>query len=113
MTGKRKWSIALAAVGVVGIGAGIGLGLYANDLEDQSDAMCQRPTCGDPAPVELNQRARRYALGANIGYAAGGAALVSAVVLWFVGAPGSTHAETAVIPTIGAGRIGVAFARSF
>jgi hypothetical protein len=114
MTGKRKWSIALAAVGVAAIGAGLGLGLHANSLEHDADAICPNATCGDASALELNKNARRYALGANIGYAAGGAALVGAVVLWFVGAPSSAReASTAVIPTLGAGRIGVAFARSF
>ena len=114
MTGKRKWSIALAAVGVAAIGAGIGLGLKANSLEHDADDMCPNVNCGKLPALDLNQSARHYALAANIGYAAGGAALVGAAVLWFVGAPSSARAEsTAVIPTLGAGRIGVAFARSF
>jgi hypothetical protein len=114
MTGKRKWSIALAAAGVAAVGTGIGLGIYANRLEDKADALCRGVLCGDPDAIAFNQRARNYALGANVGYAAGGAALVGAIVLWFVDAPESPHSgTTAVIPTLGAGKIGAAFARSF
>jgi hypothetical protein len=113
MTGRRKWSLAIVAAGLAGIGAGIGLGLHAKSLESDADQLCPNVDCGQPPALALNQHARNYALAANIGYAAGGAALVGAVVLWFTGTPSSAHPETAVVPTLGVGRAGIAFSRSF
>lgn len=113
-TGKRKLSVALAAVGVAAAGAAIGLGIHANQLESQSDAICSDPTCHSREAVDLNSSARHYALAASIGYAAGGTAVVGAALLWFLGGPRSSSAEpVAVIPSFGAGRIGVVLARSF
>ena len=104
MTGARKASIGLAVFGVVALGSAVGLGLHAQDLESQSDALCGVP-CRDPSGVDLNQRARDYGLVANIGFAAGGAAIVGAAVLWFVGGPKAVE-SVAVMPA----RDGVAFA---
>ena len=113
-TGKRKLSIALAAVGVAAAGAAIGLGIHANQLESQSDAICSDPTCHSREAVDLNGSARHYAFAANIGYVAGGTAVVGAALLWFLGGPRSSSAEpVAVIPSFGAGRVGVVLARSF
>jgi hypothetical protein len=43
--------------------------------------------------------------------------VVGAAVLWFIGAPHASEParrdDAAVIPTFGAGQVGVAFARSF
>jgi hypothetical protein len=113
-TGKRKWSIAVAAVGVAAAGAGVALGVHANSLETQADAQCPRTLCGTPSAVDLNRSARRYALGANFGYAAGGAALIGAAVLWWLGAPGSPGSgDAAIVPTMDGRAAGVAFSRSF
>lgn len=112
-TGRRKLSLALAVVGVAAAGGGIGLGLHASSLERESDALCDR-LCHDQSAVDLNRSARRYALAANIGYATAGAAAIGAALLWWFGAPSAPGAErAAVIPTLGAGRIGVVLARSF
>jgi hypothetical protein len=117
-TDRRKLSLALVAVGVAAAGAGIGLGLHASSLERQSDDLCDHLTCHSADAVALNQSARRYALAANVGFVAGGAAVVGAAVLWWLGAPHPPGArpradDTAMIPTFGAGRVGVALARSF
>jgi hypothetical protein len=102
----------LGAVGVAGAGVGLGLGYHARDLENQADAMCPNTACGVQASVDLNKSARRYALAANIGFAAGGVAVVGAVILWFVGAPKSQE-TVSVIPTLDADHIGITYARSF
>jgi hypothetical protein len=116
-TGKRKLSLVLTAVGIAAAGAGIGFGVHANHLESQSDTLCDQRTCHQQDAVTLNQSARHYALAADIGFAAGGTAVVGAAVLWFFGAPRapgiSRSDDTAVIPTFGAGRVGFALARSF
>lgn len=112
MTGKRKWSIALAAVGVAAIGAGVGLGVHANKLEDEANRGCSTTLCNTQEPVSTNLQARRYALGANIGFATGGALVVGAAVLWFLGAPRSPEAVS-ILPTLDRHRVGIGFARSF
>ncbi len=116
-TGRRKLSLVLAVVGVAAAGAGIPLGMHANTLERESDDICGHSTCHEADAVALNGSARHYALGANIGFAVGGAAVVGAAVLWFLGAPHASETarrdNAAVIPSFGAGQVGVAFARSF
>lgn len=111
-TGKRKLALVLAAVGVAAGGAGIGLGLHARSLEERSDALCRTTTCDQHAPVDLNTSARHYAYAADIGFAAGGVAVVGAVALWLLGAP-SSRDTVAVVPTLDATHVGISFARSF
>jgi hypothetical protein len=116
-TGRRKLSVLVVAFGAAAAGAGIGLGLHANHLESQSDAICSDRMCHPPEAVDLNRSARRYALAANIGFAAGGAAAVSAVMLWLFGAPrapdSSRPGVTGMLPTCGPGCVGFTLARSF
>lgn len=111
-TGARKLSLALAAVGAVAGGAGIALGLHVNSLENQSDATCKTTSCSDPHAVDLNHSARRYALAANVGFAVGGAAVIGAAALWFLGAP-PVRGGVAILPALEPGRVGLRFARSF
>ncbi|HEX3481933.1 MAG TPA: hypothetical protein VHT91_43265 [Kofleriaceae bacterium] len=111
-TGKRKLSLVLAAVGVVAGGAGIGLGLKANSLARQADPNCDATACKTPQAASDNRSAHNYAIAADIGFAAGGVAVVSAVALWLLGSP-SSRDTVAVVPTLDATHFGVSFARSF
>ncbi|HEX3760713.1 MAG TPA: hypothetical protein VHW23_18490 [Kofleriaceae bacterium] len=111
-TGKRKLALALAAVGVAAGGTGIALGLHASSLEDQSDVKCRTTKCTNPIGVDLNTSARHYALAANVGFAVGGAAVIGAAVLWFLGAPPSRDGVT-LVPALDHGRVSLSFARSF
>jgi hypothetical protein len=111
-TGRRKLALVVAAVGVAAIGGGVGFGLHAGTVEDQANRTCPDAGCPDAHAVELNRTARRNALYANIGFAAGGAAIVTAAVLWWTGSP--RRAETiAIVPTLDAGHLGVSFTRGF
>jgi tetratricopeptide (TPR) repeat protein len=111
-TPRRKLAIAAAAVGVAAVGVGIGFGLYGNSLAGDADAICPGVDCGDAHAVDLNHSARSNALVANIGFAVGGAAIAGAAVMWLIGAP-KTGETVSVVPTLGADRVGVGFARSF
>jgi hypothetical protein len=111
-TGKRKLSLMFAAVGVAATGAGVGLGLHASTLERKADGLCSQSVCNNQDGVNLNRSARSYALAANIGYAAGGVAVVGAAALWLLGAPASRE-TIAIFPTLDATRVGLSFARSF
>jgi hypothetical protein len=111
-TGKRKLSLVLAAVGVAAGGAGIGLGLHARDLERQADPSCNATTCTTRPAAADNRSAHNYAIAADIGFAAGGVAVVGAVTLWLLGAPASRD-TVAIVPTLDATHVGISFARSF
>jgi hypothetical protein len=90
----RGFSAALAIAGAGAIGTGVYFGLHSRDLSDRADARCPMTTCGDTEGLRLNDQAQTAASRANILYIAGGAAIASAAVLWFVGAP----SEVAVVP---------------
>jgi hypothetical protein len=112
LTGTRKLSIGLAVVGVAAIGLGVGFGRQATSTEDQADAICPDPACGDAHAVDLNATARSQALVANLGFAVGGAAIIGAAVLWFTGAPKPREALS-IVPTLAPGRVGIQLARAF
>lgn len=105
----RAASVVVAVAGAGAIGAGAYFGLHARDLEDRADQRCPMTACADPEGLRLNDQARTSASRANIFYIAGGAALATAAVMWFVGAPG----ETAIVPAAGDHRLGVAMTGRF
>jgi len=105
----RKVSVAVALVGAGALGTGAYFGVHARTLQDRADQRCPQSSCDDPEGLRLNDQAQTSATRANILYIAGGAVLATAVVMWFVGAPG----ETVIAPTAGHGQYGVALAGSF
>jgi hypothetical protein len=109
-TGKRKLSLVLVAVGVAAGGAGIGLGVHAQSLAHQPD--CDGTTCKTKPAADATRSAHNYAIAADIGFAAGGVAVIGAVTLWLLGAP-SPRDTVAVVPTLDATQVGISFARSF
>ncbi|HEU0034556.1 MAG TPA: hypothetical protein VFQ53_28225 [Kofleriaceae bacterium] len=109
-TTTRGVSVAFGVAGAGAFGAGIYLGLRAKDLQDRSDRLCPDTQCGDPEGLRLNKDARDSAKLANIFYGVGGAAAVTATVLWFVGKPDE---RTTVTPTVGGGHVGVSLSRRF
>lgn len=114
LTTRRKVSLVLAATGIVAVGVGVGLGLHANSLERDVDRTCPGTACTSASAVDLNRSARNDALIANVGFALGGAAIAAAAALWlFGGAPAASHETAAIVPTLGAGRVGFSFARQF
>ena len=108
-TGRRKAAVGIAIAGFAIAGAGGYLASQAHDLEQQSDKLCPMVSCVDAHAVALNSDARDHALYANIAFAAGGAAVAGAVVLWIFGAPRPASESVAVVPT----RSGLALVGSF
>lgn len=104
MTVQHTWSttrglaVGLGVLGAAAIGTGIYFGDRANDLQDRSDAICPTAICDDVEGLRLNDRAQDNALRANVLFAAGGAAVAVATVMWFVGGPDET---TVITPAIG------------
>lgn len=109
-SGWRKFSVVLGVAGVGAAGTGFYFGRRARDLEDSSNQRCPLVVCADPQALDDNQRARDNGTRANILYIAGGAAVASAVALWFVGGPGES---TVVTPMISRDQAGVSFLGSF
>lgn len=103
-TTARKLSVVLGVAGLGTVGGGVYFGLRAKDREERANELCPGVLCADPEALRLNDDAQDDALRANILYAAGGAAVAIATVMWFVGGP---DGETVVTPTVGSDRAGV------
>lgn len=108
-TKLRAVSAVFAIAGAGAIGTGVYFGVHAKSLQDRSDKLCPLTLCASDEGLRLNDQAKTSASRANIFYIAGGASLATAVVLWFVGAPG----ETVIRPSIGSQQYGVTLAGSF
>jgi hypothetical protein len=98
-TTPRKLSAALAAVGAGALGTGAYFGWRASTLAGRADQRCPLVMCGDGEALRLNAEARTAARTANVLYAAGGAAAVTAAILWLAGRPG----DTAIRPGVAGG----------
>lgn len=112
-TALRYASATSAAVGVLALTGGLVVGLKARELQHQSDAICPDTTCSDPHGLDLNHRARSDLMASEILLGAGGAAVVAATVLWFVGAPGASGERVGVVPSMTAGQAGLAVVGRF
>ena len=100
-TGKRKLALGVAGVGVVAIGAALVLGTQAKGFQSDAYALCPNPAMACPRADEANslmEKGRGRALGANIAYGVGGAAVIGAAILWFTGAPSANEGRVAVTP---------------
>lgn len=109
-SGTRKVAVGVGVLGAAAVGAGIYFGTRADDLQAESDAICPTTTCGDPEGLRLNDEAQDNALRANILFIAGGAAVATATVMWFVGGPDE---ERVIAPAVGNGTYGAAFVGRF
>ena len=108
LTPRRKIALGVAAGGVLLAGAGVGFAIDARSLRNEALATCPPQSCGveDAADANAtNDRARKRALIANVGFAAGGAAVIAGAVLWFVSGPRAAEApakrSVAVSPVVG------------
>lgn len=108
----RAVSIGLALGGGGAIAISTGIALHSKSLADRSDAACPTTSCRDSYGVELNRRARLEGWVANIGWGLGGAALVGAVVTWYLDAT-SRDGTVSVAPTIGDDGAGLALGGRF
>ncbi|MBL9019535.1 MAG: hypothetical protein JNL83_35425 [Myxococcales bacterium] len=100
-TGKRKLALGVAGVGVLAVGAAIVLGTQANGFQDDAYALCPSPSVACTRADEANdlmEKGRSRALGANIAYGVGGAAVIGAAVLWFTGAPSARERRVSIKP---------------
>jgi hypothetical protein len=113
---QGTWSpmrTAAVGIGVIGLGA-VGGGLYfgqqSSAKEADANAICPDVVCADANALRLNDEAQKAADRANIFLLAGGAAVVTATVLWFVGQPDQ---ETVLAPAVGDRQVGAALVGTF
>jgi serine/threonine-protein kinase len=100
---KRKIGMGVAAGGVVVAGVGVGLGLQARNLRNDALSTCPPSACSPQNASDAqrkNDKARTYALAANLGYGVAAGAVLAGAVLWFLGPPESP--VVAVVPQVGA-----------
>jgi hypothetical protein len=113
---SRTWSTTrgvAVAIGVAGTAAlitGAYFGSRASDLQDRSDAICPTTLCDDASGLRLNDEAQQAANRTNIALAVGGAAIVTAGVMWFLGKPDD---ELIVAPAFGDRQAGVSLRGRF
>jgi hypothetical protein len=100
-TTRRKLAVAMAAAGAGLVGGAVVLGRSAQGDEREAFERCPSPEQPCPEAERANRLlddGNQKALVANIGYAAGGAAIVGAAVLWLTGRPVRAESRIAVIP---------------
>jgi hypothetical protein len=106
----RGLAVALGVAGAGAIGAGLYFGHQANATQADSNAICPSAICNDPDGLRLNDRARDHAYRANVLFAAGGAAVGVATLMWFLGKPDET---TVITPAISDTHVGASLTGSF
>lgn len=106
-TPRRRLALGIAIGGGALVAGGAGFALSARGLRDDARASCPPATCSVDAARSANathDRARGRALLANVGFAAGGAAVLASAVLWLTGrpaAPDETDDGLALAPLLG------------
>jgi hypothetical protein len=89
-TPRREIAAYVGGGGILVGAVGIGFGINASGLRHDALATCPPSACNAAnaaAANALNDKARRRALYANIGFGVAGAAIIAAGILWFTGAP--------------------------
>ena len=102
-TQRRKIALGIAGGALAAAGVGIGFGLDARSLRDQALATCPASACSVENAADAqatNDRARKRAVIANIGFGVAGGAAVAAGVLWYLSPP-ERRARVALVPAVG------------
>jgi hypothetical protein len=80
-TARQKWTVGLAAIGVVGLGLGTGLGWQARTKRDEARELCPG-VCTDQRGVDRWQEAKRAGNFSTAAFVAGGIGIAGATLLW-------------------------------
>lgn len=104
---QRTIALAVGGVGVVGLLVGVGFGVHAMSVGDQSGQCTLGPNANGcpPSAVDDQDTARTSATISTIGFAAGGALLAGAAVLWFTAPKTSRSVGLAAAPIAGGGGV--------
>lgn len=79
----RRWALAPAGVGVVGVVGGSVFGLRSQRKHDESYDLCPAKYCDDPDGIRAMEQARSAGRISTAGFVLGGLGLATAGVLWF------------------------------
>ncbi len=102
---QRTVALVVAGVGVLGVGLGTAFGLSSMSKNGQAKGLCDPSLpCRDPAGVAAWNDAYRAGTTSTVAFAAGGALLAGAAVLWLTGAPASPSGGVALSIGPGAAR---------
>jgi len=107
-----RWAgVLMGAAGLAGVGVGSGFGLAAMSRAGTAHDQCDGNACSSQQGVDAARAARSDAAVANIGFAAGGALLLTGVALYFLGgdsAGGESHVRLEAHPNDSAVSVQVA-----
>jgi serine/threonine-protein kinase len=111
----RTVAYVIGGIGIVGLGVGSYFGLRAMQKNKDSQEFCdENNVCDDRQAVELTEEAKDAAAISNIGFAVGGAALATGIVLFVVSSPGGDESQALRIsPRIAKNGGGLTLAGSF
>lgn len=115
-TTKRKIAVGLGVVGAAAVASGFVLGSQSRNKQDDAHMLCADPPmpCANADQANaLIDAARSRALGADIAFGVGAAALIGAGVLWFTGAPSAAETNVAVTSNIKTGELGLVVSGRF
>lgn len=111
---KRKLAIGLGGAGVAAGITGIVLGLTAKHRQDQAYGLCPDPqvACADAdQATSLVHSGHQLAIGADIAFGVGAAAVIAGAVLWFT-TPVEGH-RVAIVPAVRGDQAGIAIVTGF
>jgi tetratricopeptide (TPR) repeat protein len=99
--GKRTWGIVLGAGGVAMIGTAVYFSLQASSASDEVSQLLARGGTWNPHYQSVESDGQRYQTTATLLYAAGGAAVASGVLLYYLGGRENSHSHLAATPLAG------------
>jgi serine/threonine-protein kinase len=104
----------VGGVGIVGIGVGSYFGLRAMSKNSDAEEFCNdQNVCNDQRGIDLTQEAKDAALISNIGFAVGGAALATGIVLFITAPGGDTEHAIRIAPRVAKNGGGMTIGGSF
>jgi hypothetical protein len=111
---NRTAAYVVGGIGIVGIGVGSYFGFRAISKNSDAEAFCNtRNVCNDQQGLDLTKDAKDAALISNIGFAVGGAALATGLVLYFMAPSGGETAALRVAPTVAKNGAGLSVGGAF
>jgi hypothetical protein len=109
MSGMRTLGIVIGAVGIASLATGTTFGVLASNKNHDAGTWCSSttPNLCDPQGVALTNDAKNYALISTITFVAGGVALATGVVMFFMGGAERRAPRARLLPNLGPGLAGL------
>ncbi len=97
---RRTAALILGGAGIAGLAVGVGYGWSAKSRYEDSDPFCDAADICSSRGAAIREEAYQRAAISSIAFAAGGGALVGAIVLWFDSASHENQRGVALVPTL-------------